>query len=112
MGGEPRSTTALRWAPSPSLSPTPPPLLPCRTLTTTLCFLPPLLLSPPLQAAVNPPTFVFFVNEAKLFPEEYRRYMEKQLRKNIGFPGTPLRLLWRSKKRDANRGSSSSQSSD
>ena len=26
-----------------------------------------------------------------------RRYMERQLRDNVGFQGTPLRLLWRGK---------------
>ncbi|CAJ2678948.1 unnamed protein product [Trifolium pratense] len=51
------------------------------------------------QAAIRPPTFVFFVNDAKLFPETYRRFMEKQLRSNAGFPGTPIRLLWRSRKK-------------
>ncbi|CAH9082998.1 unnamed protein product [Cuscuta epithymum] len=51
------------------------------------------------QAAIRPPTFVFFVNDAKLFPETYRRYMEKQLRSNAGFSGTPIRLLWRSRKK-------------
>lgn len=52
-----------------------------------------------LQAAIRPPTFVFFVNDAKLFSETYRRFMEKQLRSNAGFPGTPIRLLWRSRKK-------------
>lgn len=51
------------------------------------------------QAAIRPPTFVFFVNDAKLFPETYRRFMEKQLRSNAGFPGTPIRLLWRSRRK-------------
>lgn len=51
------------------------------------------------QAAVRPPTFVFFVNEAHLFSDVYRRYMEKQLRANVGYRGTPIRLLWRSKKK-------------
>ncbi|CAN0891879.1 GTPase Der [Linum grandiflorum] len=51
------------------------------------------------QAAIRPPTFVFFVNDSNLFPETYRRYMEKQLRANAGFPGTPIRLLWRSRKK-------------
>lgn len=51
------------------------------------------------QAAIRPPTFVFFVNDAKLFPETYGRYMEKQLRSDAGFPGTPIRLLWRSRKK-------------
>ncbi|TYH56450.1 hypothetical protein ES332_D08G019700v1 [Gossypium tomentosum] len=51
------------------------------------------------QAAIRPPTFVFFVNDAKLFPETYRRYMEKQLRSDAGFAGTPIRLLWRSRRK-------------
>ncbi|CAN4121013.1 unnamed protein product [Withania somnifera] len=51
------------------------------------------------QAAIRPPTFVFFVNDAKLFPETYRRYMEKQLRISAGFVGTPIRLLWRSRRK-------------
>ncbi|KAM0937581.1 putative GTP-binding protein EngA [Dioscorea sansibarensis] len=51
------------------------------------------------QAAIRPPTFVFFVNDPKLFPETYRRYMEKQLRSDVGFPGTPIRLLWRSRRK-------------
>ncbi|KAM3742196.1 hypothetical protein ACB098_07G052500 [Castanea mollissima] len=51
------------------------------------------------QAAIRPPTFVFFVNDEKLFPETYRRYMEKQLRTNAGFAGTPIRLLWRSRRK-------------
>lgn len=52
-----------------------------------------------MQAAIRPPTFVFFVNDSKLFPEPYRRYMEKQLRSDAGFPGTPIRLLWRSRRK-------------
>lgn len=52
-----------------------------------------------MQAAIRPPTFVFFVNDAKLFPETYRRYMGKQLRTDAGFPGTPIRLLWRSRRK-------------
>ncbi|KAK4564236.1 hypothetical protein RGQ29_006352 [Quercus rubra] len=51
------------------------------------------------QAAIRPPTFVFFVNDEKLFSETYRRYMEKQLRTNAGFAGTPIRLLWRSRRK-------------
>ncbi|XP_038975356.1 GTPase Der-like isoform X1 [Phoenix dactylifera] len=56
------------------------------------------------EAAIRPPTFVFFVNDAKLFPETYRRYMKKQLRSDAGFPGTPMRLLWRSRRRADNEG--------
>ena len=49
------------------------------------------------QAATRPPTFVCFVNDAALFADEYRRYLERQLRDNVGFPGTPLRILFRGK---------------
>ncbi|KAG8374876.1 hypothetical protein BUALT_Bualt10G0041100 [Buddleja alternifolia] len=51
------------------------------------------------QAATRPPTFVFFVNDSNLFPETYRRYMEKQLRSSAGFIGSPIRLLWRSRRK-------------
>ncbi|KAG4988536.1 hypothetical protein JHK82_030874 [Glycine max] len=54
------------------------------------------------QAAIKPPTFVFFVNDGKLFPETYRRYMEKQHRSDAGFFGTPIRLLWRSRRKVGN----------
>lgn len=57
-----------------------------------------------MQAAIRPPTFVFFVNDAKLFSDTYRRYMEKQLRTDAGFAGTPIRLLWRSRKRSDKNG--------
>ena len=49
------------------------------------------------QASTRPPTFVFFVNDPKLFPDTYKRYMERSLRDNIGFPGSPIRILWRGK---------------
>lgn len=63
------------------------------------------------QAGVRPPTFVFFVNDADLFPEMYRRYMEKQLRLNVGYPGTPVRLLWRSKQKTDRKSDPSSRES-
>ncbi|KAI4304824.1 hypothetical protein MLD38_040289 [Melastoma candidum] len=64
------------------------------------------------QAAIRPPTFVFFVNDAKLFPETYRRYMEKQLRTDAGFSGTPIRLLWRSRRKTEKRRASGQVSSN
>nr|POE53178.1 gtpase der [Quercus suber] len=54
-----------------------------------------------LQAAIRPPTFVFFVNDAKLFPETYRRYMEKQLRTDAGFAGRAARTQWNLVPRDS-----------
>ena len=49
------------------------------------------------QADINPPTFVFSVNDAALLHFSYQRYMENQLRKNFGFRGTPIRLFFRQK---------------
>lgn len=50
-----------------------------------------------VQAGVAPPTFVMFVNDVALFDDEYKRYLERQLRENAGFSGTPLRILFRGK---------------
>jgi len=50
------------------------------------------------QSAVDPPTFVFFVNDARLAHFSYRRYLENQLRERYGFLGTPLRLVFRSRR--------------
>jgi len=49
------------------------------------------------QAEVNPPTFVFFVNDAKLVHFSYRRYLENKLRETFGFAGTPLRLVFKNR---------------
>ncbi len=49
------------------------------------------------QAEVNPPTFVFFVNDAKLVHFSYHRYLESRLRQAFGFTGTPLRLIFRTR---------------
>lgn len=49
------------------------------------------------QAGVKPPSFVFFCNDPKLFPDDYKKYMERQFRENIGYPGSPLRFFWRGK---------------
>jgi len=49
------------------------------------------------QADVNPPTFVFFVNDAKLMHFSYQRYLENRLRQSFGFFGTPLRLVFKNR---------------
>lgn len=54
------------------------------------------------QVSSAPPAIAMFVNEPKLFSDNYRRYMEGQFRKSLGFSGTPLRLLWRGKARPPN----------
>ena len=47
------------------------------------------------QAAVAPPTFVFFANDAASVHFSYRRYLENRLREAFGFDGTPIRLIFR-----------------
>ena len=47
------------------------------------------------QAAVAPPTFVFFANDAASIHFCYRRYLENRLREEFGFHGTPIRLIFR-----------------
>lgn len=49
------------------------------------------------QAEVNPPTFVFFVNDARLIHFSYRRYLENKLRESFGFVGTPLNLVFKTR---------------
>ena len=47
------------------------------------------------QAEVDPPTFVFFVNDPELVHFTYERYLENRLRERYPFEGTPLRLIFR-----------------
>jgi GTP-binding protein len=50
------------------------------------------------QVASQPPTIALFVNDPKLFIDNYRRYIERQFRQQLGFTGTPIRIFWRGKK--------------
>ena len=47
------------------------------------------------QAAIAPPTFVFFASDASAVHFSYRRYLENRLRETFGFDGTPIRLVFR-----------------
>ncbi len=51
------------------------------------------------QPGVDPPTFVFHVNDPDLVHFSYERYLENRLRETYGFVGTPLRLLFRRRRR-------------
>ena len=53
------------------------------------------------QAEVNPPTFVFFVNDPELLHFSYQRYLENKLREAFGFGGTPLKLIFKRKGKNA-----------
>ena len=52
------------------------------------------------QASVQPPTFVIFVNDANLVHFSYERYLENYFRKSFGLEGTPIRLLFRNRKKE------------
>jgi GTP-binding protein len=49
------------------------------------------------QNAVQPPSFVIFCNDARLFHFSYQRYIENCLREVFGFKGTPIKLIIREK---------------
>jgi GTPase len=49
------------------------------------------------QVTTQPPTFALFVNDPSRFNDNYRRYIEKQFRQQLGFQGTPIKFLWRGK---------------
>ncbi len=52
------------------------------------------------QAETNPPKFVIFVNDETLVHFSYKRYLENSLRKAFDFSGTPIKLLFNSKKEE------------
>lgn len=47
------------------------------------------------QPFTRPPTFTIFTNSGKGVPQNYRRFLENQLRQRRDFEGTPLKLLFR-----------------
>lgn len=55
------------------------------------------------QVGVAPPTFIVFVNDAKLMKDSYRRYLEKKLRENFDFAGTPVVIVPRSREEKKER---------
>ena len=49
------------------------------------------------QVRVNPPTFVFFVNDPQAVHFGYERYLENQLRQAFSFKGTAIRLQFKAR---------------
>ena len=47
------------------------------------------------QVAVNPPLFLFHVNDKRLLHFNYERYLENKIRNTYDFVGTPLRFSFR-----------------
>ncbi|HEX2912388.1 MAG TPA: ribosome biogenesis GTPase Der [Chloroflexia bacterium] len=52
------------------------------------------------QADINPPTFIFSVNDAKAVHFSYERYLENKLRAAFGFEGTPIRMFFRGRENE------------
>src|SRR5699024_10546490 len=50
------------------------------------------------QVAIQPPTFVVFVNETELLHFSYERFLKNQLRDTFDFEGTPIKILPRKRK--------------
>jgi GTP-binding protein len=55
------------------------------------------------QVRVDPPTFLFHVNDPELVHFTYKRFIENRLRTRYGFLGTPLRLVFRARNEDRRR---------
>jgi len=51
------------------------------------------------QTSINPPEFVFFVNDASALHFSYKRYLENELRKQYQFAGTAINFVFRSRER-------------
>ncbi len=49
------------------------------------------------QAEVEPPTFVFFTNDARLVHFSYQRFLENQIREAFGFAGTPIKMIFKTR---------------
>ena len=52
------------------------------------------------QPSTQPPTFVFFTNDAKLVHFSYRRYLENYIRRAFSLDGTPIKMVFRDGSKD------------
>ncbi len=51
------------------------------------------------QTGTHPPTFVVFVNDKKLFGDEYARYLANRLREQLPIEEVPLKIHFRERKK-------------
>jgi GTP-binding protein len=49
---------------------------------------------------VEPPTFVFFVNDPSIVNTAFENHVRNELRALADFTGSPLRVFWRGKEED------------
>ncbi len=52
------------------------------------------------QVKTQPPTFVFFCNNAKLITTHYKRYLNNQLRDEFKFSGATIKTIFRSREKE------------
>ncbi len=50
------------------------------------------------QVGVSPPTFLLFCNNPLAFDDNYKRYLEHQMRDELGYPEVPIRLVFKTQK--------------
>ncbi|WP_299080926.1 ribosome biogenesis GTPase Der [uncultured Fretibacterium sp.] len=53
-----------------------------------------------LQSGVEPPAFVFFVNDPGIVDTAFENHVKKELRALEDFTGSPLRVFWRGKEQE------------
>jgi GTP-binding protein len=53
--------------------------------------------SGPKTKRVPTPEFVLFVNDPRLLPQTYARYLEAQIREHAPYPGLPITLTLRAR---------------
>src|SRR5699024_11492052 len=59
------------------------------------------------QVAVQPPTFVIFVNDTELVHFSFKRFIENRIREAFGYIGTPIHIYARKRDRKSTRLNSS-----
>lgn len=85
------STSNLNNKLLPEMEKTPPPSVQGRDLRINYI----------TQVKVSPPVFAFFCNHPTLIPDHYKRFLERILREQFDFTGTPVSFIFRKKnKRD------------
>jgi GTP-binding protein len=50
-----------------------------------------------VQAGIEPPTFLFFVNDPDKVKPNFKRYLERLIRESFSLEGTPVRLRFRAR---------------
>jgi len=85
-------TSKLNEVMHPILEKTPPPAVQGRDLRINYI----------TQTGIEPPVFAFFCNVPELLPDSYKRFVERKIRENFDFEGTPISFIFRKKNKDKN----------